>query len=39
MVGVKMGDAEIVDPAKIEAQPGHLSERTASAVEKNEVRA
>jgi hypothetical protein len=25
MVGVKMGDAEIVDPAKIEAQPGHLS--------------
>jgi len=38
MVGVKMGDAEIVNSAKIEAQPGHLSERTASTVEKNDVR-
>jgi hypothetical protein len=38
VVRVKMGDAEIIDLAKIEAQPGHLSQRPASAVKKNEMR-
>jgi len=38
MIGVKMGDAEIIHLAKIETQPGHLPQRPASAVKKNKVR-